>query len=67
MFWFFNGQTSQNMYVTAPADTMMADDVTTANAVYTAANNVGYACFTVCDGSKWYLFELGALAWTTTT
>ena len=67
MFWFFNGQTSQNMVITAPANTLMADDVTTGNTVTTAANNVGYACFAICDGTNYFLFELGALAWTTGT
>lgn len=67
MFWFFNAQTTQNMIITAPANTMMADDVTTGNCVTTAQNNVGYAAAAICDGSKWYLFELGSLAWDTTT
>ena len=66
-FWFFNAQTSQNMVITAPANTLMADDVTTANTLTTAANNVGYAAMIFGDGTNWFAVELGALAWTTGT
>jgi len=67
MFWFLNAQTSKDMIITAPANTLVADNAVTANSVNMAANTVGYGAIIVGDGSKYYLFELGALAWATTT
>lgn len=65
MFWFLNAQTSKDMLVTAPSDTLVAENTVTANSVNMAANTIGHTCFIVGDGSKYYLFELGTLAWAT--
>jgi len=67
MFWFFNGQTTQNLLITAPTSTMIGDDSVTANTMTTAANNAGAGAFAVCDGSYWYMFDVGSSAWTVAT
>lgn len=66
MWWFLNAQTDKDMVVTAPANTLVADNSVVANNVSVASGNaIGHCCFIVGDGSKYYLFELGALAWDT--
>ncbi len=57
IFWFFNAQTSKNIVINAPANTMfMADDIAASSATAT-----GEACgdcgFVVCDGSSYYFLE----------
>lgn len=67
MFWFLNAQTSQDMNIIAPANTLVADNVTDGNYVNMAADTIGHGCFIIGDGSSYYLFELGSLAWATQT
>lgn len=65
IFWFLNAQTGKDMLITAPTNTLVADNTVIGNYVNMAANTIGYGAFVIGDGSKYYLFELGALAWTT--
>ena len=64
MYWFFNAQTTKNMRITAPTNTMVADNTLIGNYALTTDNKAGFAAFVIGDGSKYYLFELGTLAWT---
>ena len=64
MLWFFNGQTTKNIVITAPTNTLIGDDVTAGNTCTTAANNAGAGAFCVCDGTNWFMFDVGSSAWT---
>jgi len=57
MFWFFDAQTTKNIIVNAPANTMfMGNDLAASTATTTA--EVGCAAFVICDGTYYYFFEI---------
>jgi len=64
MLWFFNGKTTKNIVITAPTNTLIGDDVTAGNTCTTDANNAGAGAFCICDGTNWFMFDVGSSAWT---
>lgn len=59
-YTFING-VDQNMVITAPAGTLVADGnaAATSATFSTASHKIGGACHVICDGTKWYLFTAG--------
>jgi len=63
MYWFLNGTTSAGFVITAPTNTLVMNNAVNANSATTGANTIGLGAVVVGDGSKYYLFELGSVAW----
>lgn len=62
MFWFLNGQSTREIAVTAPSDSMMG--VTeTYTTLTTTSNSSGDCGFVVCDGTNYYFFAISG-TWT---
>ena len=57
MFWFLNGQSSQQIAVTAPSAIMMGVDGTYTT-LTTTSNASGDCGFCVCDGTNYFFFAL---------
>ncbi len=57
MFWFFNAQSTKNLNINGPANTIMINNDAAADNV-TSAAYVGEAGFVICDGEFYYFFEI---------
>lgn len=64
MWWFLNSIGGKGFRVTAPTNTLVATNAVIKNYVQTATSNIGFHCMIVGDGSKYYLFQLDATAFT---
>ena len=64
MFWFLNATPNGGYRITAPTNTLVANNTAIKNYAATGANTVGIGAIVVGDGSKYYLFELGSIAFT---
>ncbi len=63
-FWFLNATSSAGFRITAPTNTLVANNTVIKNYAAIAGNTVGECGIIVGDGSKYYLFELGSNAFT---
>lgn len=64
MFWFLNATNAGNFVITAPTNTLVANNAADKETATTAASTVGLGAIVVGDGSKYYLFEMGSVAFT---
>lgn len=62
MWWFLNATSEAGFVITAPTNTLVANNTVIKNAATTGANTVGCSAIVVGDGSKYYLFEMGSIA-----
>ena len=64
MFWFLNATPNAGYVITAPASTLVANNTVSKSTATTGSNTVGISAIVVGDGSKYYLFEMGSIAFT---
>jgi len=67
MFWFFAGQYANNVVINAPTSTLvMANSLVANSTTNTTTPSIGDCGFVICDGDKYYFFEIYG-DWSATT